>query len=1403
MVYDPGLGKLVLFGGDDTNANVLGDTWTTDGSTWKQAAPATSPPARSDEAMAYDPTLGEIVLFGGLDGSNTSLSDTWAYNGTTWSEMTPATSPPARAYASMAFDAATGQLVLFGGLSGTSTLSDTWTFDGTTWSEVTPATSPPARSDASMDYDPATGRLVLFGGLSGTSTLSDTWTFDGTTWSEATPATSPPARSDAAMDYDAATGQLVLSGGLSTVTPPATLGDTWTYNGTTWAHASSPTSPPARSNALFAFDPATSELVLFGGLDANSNTLSDTWLSTVTPTAATWVAAAPPARSDDVMANDAALGKLVLFGGLSGSNTALSDTWTYNGTSWVQQVPTTSPPARSFASMAYDPASGQLVLFGGLAADNTTTLGDTWVYTGTTWRLLSPPVTPGPHSDASLTYDPGLGKLVLFGGLDAYSDTLSDTWAFNGTTWTPMGPSARSDFASAFDSATNQLVVFGGLDVNSNTLGDTWIESGSTWTQIAGPGPAARSYASMAYDPAIGKVVLFGGLAADGVTALGDTWAFNGTSWSQLSPAYVPQARSDASLTYDNALGELVLFGGILTSGTVQQDTWLFTGTTWAKLVLSNKPAARSDAAMAYDAATGQVVLFGGLDTYSTALGDTWAFNGTTWSQLSPATSPSARSFAAMAYDPATKQVVLLGGLDTNSTTLGDEWTFASGTWSARTGVALPSARSDTVMLDDSATGQLVLFGGLDSNVNTLADTWTSSGTAWVPLTPQARSDAAMDYDAASGQLVVFGGLDVNSNTLGDTWSMTGTTWGEDTSTSAPSARAFAAMAYDPTSASLVLFGGTDNNFNTLGDEWTFASGTWTAQTASVLPGPRSDDTMVEDSSTNQLVLFGGLDTYSNALAETWALTTAVAQSVAFTSNAPNPAVAGGATYTPTASATSGLPVAITLDPSSTGCALAGGAVTFTAIGTCVLDADQPGNSSYAPAPQVQQSIPVVATQSVAFTSSAPSPALVGGPTYTPSASATSGLAVTLTLDASSTGCALAGGAVTFTAIGTCVLDADQPGNSSYAPAAQVQQSISIVATQSIAFTSSAPSPAVPGGATYTPAANASLGATGRDHPRSLLDRMHPHRRGGDLHRDRHLRARRRPTREFLLRRGATGTAVDLDPRALRARHLQRNRFAAVHPGTGRDLRTGCRGYRAHQLSVRHLHARPGSSQCRSMRDSGRDQPRRQTQLRALTGCLARRLGDQRHRSVELEGDRAAAGSAAQPADRVGDRHADRYVHLLGHADRERRRGSHRFGDLRLDDPRLRRRDRLAPAGHSGEPVRTGPARGRRVHAGSHPEMGQVGDPAPRSEAVVGRGAVREGEPQADRRNGDRLGHRHRDRDHGRRGQAGQGQDHRPGDPPAPHRLSALTPFTPAARSVSNGGSLQWMGRSVEHGSAA
>src|SRR5262249_54899164 len=147
------------------------------------------------------------------------------------------------------------------------------------------------------------------------------------------------------------------------------------------------------------------------------------------------------------------------------------------------------------------------------------------------------------------------------------------------------------------------------------------------------------------------------------------------------------------------------------------------------------------------------------------------------------------------------------------------------------------------------------------------------------------------------------------------------------------------------------------------------------------------------------------------------------------------------------ATATSGLTVTFTIDPSAPSvCSIAGSTVSFIGVGSCVIDANQAGNANYNPAPQVQQSFAVAkGSQTISLTASGPGTARVGGPAYNVTATATSGLPVTFTIDAAAASvCSIAGSTVSFIGVGTCVIDANQPGNANYNAEPQVQQSFAV-----------------------------------------------------------------------------------------------------------------------------------------------------------------------------------------------------------------------------------------------------------------------------------------------------------------------------------------------------------------------
>ena len=186
MAYHAATGNVVLFSGIDQSGTAqggtFGDTWIWNGTnrTWTQVFPAVSPTARR-APLALDGATGNVVLFGGQGGANYSgplLNDTWSWNGTNWRQHSPANFPTARNLASMAYDGQLKRLVLFGGAGSTcAAFSDAWTWDGTNWTQLSLSSGPPGRYAFGMSYDNREQAVVVFGGLDNCDStfLGDTW----------------------------------------------------------------------------------------------------------------------------------------------------------------------------------------------------------------------------------------------------------------------------------------------------------------------------------------------------------------------------------------------------------------------------------------------------------------------------------------------------------------------------------------------------------------------------------------------------------------------------------------------------------------------------------------------------------------------------------------------------------------------------------------------------------------------------------------------------------------------------------------------------------------------------------------------------------------------------------------------------------------------------------------------------------------------------------------------------------------------------------------------------------------------------------------------------------------------------------------------------------------------------
>ena len=285
------------------------------------------------------------------------------------------------------------------------------------------------------------------------------------------------------------------------------------------------------------------------------------------------------------MTFDAAAGVAVLFGGYDGTapDTYSDRTWEYDwsANTWTEITTTPKPPSRQGAGLSYDPGQGVVVLWGGYNDGGFHT--DTWEYNvaSNTWSETTPGTSPPQMADTPLVYFASQSQHVTFG--QCISGPCSGnmvTWAYDAATntWSdraPSGtPSGRSGFGFAYHAFRDRAVAYGGAFFT--TLYDQTFEyrwSPSQWSQTASGNPPARAGHTMTYRPTDTSVLLFGGSTASGVQS--QTWRYDSNgAWSIVTTPTSPPARQYAGFTYDTANDVAVLYGGEDGTGTRLSDTW-------------------------------------------------------------------------------------------------------------------------------------------------------------------------------------------------------------------------------------------------------------------------------------------------------------------------------------------------------------------------------------------------------------------------------------------------------------------------------------------------------------------------------------------------------------------------------------------------------------------------------------------------------------------------------------------------------------------------------------------------------------------------------------------------------------------------------------------------------------
>ena len=296
MFYDSVNRRVLLFGGASGGSegyDYYNDMWSYDyaADSWVGVRTTGTPSGRFEQPTVYDPDTRRLITYG--EGQGDTGLHMWVFSvvDDTWAQLASASLPsPPRASTPLVYDERYDKIIMFSGMSMEATADrfpeDTWVYDSglNRWELMSPDASPEGHYGHSFVYDPVNERTLMMGGHRWTSgnqrddsVSRGLWSYDygSDSWTLIDDTQVPTMRHYHASAVNTDTGEFVVFGG--GIFGENMHDDTWIWGDGGWVQVTSEPHPSARALATMTYDPVNKVILLFGGMDEQTNYLGDLW----------------------------------------------------------------------------------------------------------------------------------------------------------------------------------------------------------------------------------------------------------------------------------------------------------------------------------------------------------------------------------------------------------------------------------------------------------------------------------------------------------------------------------------------------------------------------------------------------------------------------------------------------------------------------------------------------------------------------------------------------------------------------------------------------------------------------------------------------------------------------------------------------------------------------------------------------------------------------------------------------------------------------------------------------------------------------------------------------------------------------------------------------------------------